>query len=92
MTLHLWASTRSPAVLASQGRAMPARSVWAVAPSRAARSPTYVGSSAHVMSARAPVRVVPHAPKEWGGGTHAPAADEAIHGVQEPAGELPLPR
>eukprot|EP00959_Pyramimonas_sp_CCMP1952_P194762 4072617-Pyramimonas_sp.AAC.1 len=56
MPLHLWASTRSPAVLASQGRAMPARSVWAVAPSRAARSSTYVGSSAPVMSARALMR------------------------------------
>eukprot|EP00959_Pyramimonas_sp_CCMP1952_P446460 9347834-Pyramimonas_sp.AAC.1 len=56
MPLHLWASTRSPAVLASQGRAMPARSAWAVAPSKAARSPTYVGSSATVMSARALMR------------------------------------
>eukprot|EP00959_Pyramimonas_sp_CCMP1952_P142454 2982279-Pyramimonas_sp.AAC.1 len=35
---------------------MPARSVWAVAPRRAARSPTYVGSSAPVISARARMR------------------------------------
>eukprot|EP00959_Pyramimonas_sp_CCMP1952_P311675 6522512-Pyramimonas_sp.AAC.1 len=53
--LQRWASTRSPAALAAQGRAMAARRACFVV-SSAARSSTQVGSSSPVMGAIAEMR------------------------------------